>query len=88
VYVLLTCPSSIKHPSHHDDEVTFNTQCSTQWDGFRHVPYQNYPEGQTTYFGGLTHEEAGNADDHRYGTQSESTRPCGDDPFGRGSLVF
>lgn len=33
-----------------DDHISFNTQCSTQWDGFKHYPYQNYPEqGQHVY---------------------------------------
>ncbi|KLT39259.1 hypothetical protein CC85DRAFT_288744 [Cutaneotrichosporon oleaginosum] len=44
--------------NHFDDKVTFNTQYSTQWDGFAHVPYQNYPEaGKYTYHGGLTHDD-------------------------------
>lgn len=55
-----------------DDRVSFNTQCSTQWDGFRHYPYKNYPkEGEYTYYGGLTTDEARNPDDIRYGIQSE-----------------
>ncbi|KAL5336411.1 hypothetical protein BJX70DRAFT_409930 [Aspergillus crustosus] len=29
----------LKHA--HDDERTFNSQCSSQWDGFRHYAYQN-----------------------------------------------
>ena len=27
-----------------DDLVKINTQTGTQWDGFRHYPYQDYPE--------------------------------------------
>jgi hypothetical protein len=26
-----------------DDVLTFNTQISTQWDGLRHYPYQDWP---------------------------------------------
>ncbi|KAL6252919.1 hypothetical protein RBB50_000638 [Rhinocladiella similis] len=37
----------------HDDVVTFNTQGSSQWDGFRHVGLQ----GPGTYFNGMKHEE-------------------------------
>ena len=29
----------LKHA--HDDEWTFNSQCSSQWDGFRHYAYQD-----------------------------------------------
>ena len=38
------------HRGHvNDDHVSFNTQTSTQVDGFRHYPYQNYPkEGEYT----------------------------------------
>jgi hypothetical protein len=33
------------HRGHvNDDHVSFNTQTSTQVDGFRHYPYQNYPK--------------------------------------------
>jgi hypothetical protein len=36
---------SSAHRGHvNDDHVSFNTQTSTQVDGFRHYPYQNYPE--------------------------------------------
>jgi hypothetical protein len=27
-----------------DDILHFNTQASSQWDGLRHFPYQNWPE--------------------------------------------
>lgn len=35
---------SINRGHCNDDEVTLNTQTTSQWDGFRHYPYQNYPE--------------------------------------------
>ena len=35
-------PSNHRHHCN-DDFVSFNTQASTQWDGFRHYPYQDYP---------------------------------------------
>ena len=40
------------HPSRpvHDDVVTFNTQSSSQWDGFRH--YGEYGSG--CFYGGAT----------------------------------
>jgi hypothetical protein len=28
-----------------DDILHFNTQSSTQWDGFRHFSYQDWPKG-------------------------------------------
>lgn len=54
-----------------DDEVNFNTQCSTQWDGFRHVAYQNYPEGSVTFHGGMTPEEAADPNNTKFGTGRE-----------------
>lgn len=64
--------TSLHHGYYFDDKVSFNTQCSTQWDGFNHVPYQNYPEkGKYTYHGGLTTEDvAGGC--KKYGIHSES----------------
>lgn len=61
-----------------DDKVSFNTQCSTQWDGFAHVPYQHYPEkGKYTYHGGLTSDEIFGGCT-KYGIHSESQRAsCG-----------
>ncbi|WVQ82262.1 hypothetical protein IAT38_004390 [Cryptococcus sp. DSM 104549] len=55
-----TFEHNIKCSGHsNDDEVAFNTQSSTQWDGFRHYPYQNYPEeGQYRFYNGMTLEEA------------------------------
>lgn len=39
----------LSKPTSNDDEVEFNTQATTQWDGFRHYPYQNWPgEGDKT----------------------------------------
>jgi hypothetical protein len=52
--------------------VSFNTQCSTQWDGFNHFPYKNYPkEGEYTYYAGQTTEVARDKSIKKYGIQSE-----------------
>jgi len=41
LFLLADCS---KHRGHvNDDHVSFNTQTSTQVDGFRHYPYQDYP---------------------------------------------
>ena len=37
----------------HDDVVSFNTQCSSQWDGFRHWAHQK----TQMYYNGLPHEK-------------------------------
>ncbi|KAH0836939.1 hypothetical protein FOPE_04729 [Fonsecaea pedrosoi] len=37
----------------HDDEITINTQTSSQWDGLRHWAFQETQQ----YYNGLTHEE-------------------------------
>lgn len=67
-----------------DDMVSFNTQAGTQWDGFRHFPYQNYPEkGQYTFYGGMTGDEAADIDNPRYGVQNYCTHPIS----GRGVLI-
>lgn len=63
---------SLHHGNYADDKVTFNTQCSTQWDGFAHVPYQNYPEkGQYAYHGGLTTEQVKDPKCTKFGIHSE-----------------
>ncbi|RMJ03317.1 hypothetical protein CDV36_015156 [Fusarium kuroshium] len=41
----------LKHA--HDDEWTFNSQCSSQWDGFRHYAYQK----EALYYMGRTAEQ-------------------------------
>lgn len=57
-----------------DDRVEFNTQNSSQWDGFRHFPYRNYPkDGEYTYYGGMTTDQAKDKGCSKYGVQSEST---------------
>jgi hypothetical protein len=54
-----------------DDHVSFNTQTSTQVDGFRHYPYQNWPkEGEYTYYGGMSTDEAKDVSNHENGVQS------------------
>lgn len=63
-----------------DDRVSFNTQCSTQWDGFNHFPYKNYPkEGEYTYYGGQTTEVARDKSIKKYGIQSESCDTTGEE---------
>lgn len=50
------------HPEHtfmNDDVVTFNTQSSTQWDGFRHYGYQR----AKLFFNGHTQERFENGSD-------------------------
>ena len=48
-----------KHPRNvHDDIIEMNTQCSTQWDGFRHYGYQQ--EG--LYYNGVTNNEISGAE--------------------------
>ncbi|ORX36946.1 hypothetical protein BD324DRAFT_651419 [Kockovaella imperatae] len=63
---------TINHRKHaNDDILTFNTQGSSQWDGFRHYPYQHYPEkGQYRYYGDQTTEEARDKSVLRNGTQN------------------
>ncbi|KAL1410491.1 hypothetical protein Q8F55_004504 [Vanrija albida] len=62
----------IDYGNWYDDKVSFNTQSSTQWDGYRHAPYQGYPEkGQQTYYGGLAAADVKNPDKHDYGIQRE-----------------
>ncbi|PMD25416.1 hypothetical protein NA56DRAFT_686012 [Hyaloscypha hepaticicola] len=47
-----------KHPrTVNDDEVKFNTQSSTQWDGFRHFGYQDHK----IYFNGCTQDQIQNS---------------------------
>ncbi|KAK8858930.1 hypothetical protein IAR55_003161 [Kwoniella newhampshirensis] len=59
-----------------DDEVSFNTQSSTQWDGFRHYPYQNYPEkGQYRFYGGMTLEEASDKSVIKHGIHNFIRKP-------------
>ncbi|EIW72047.1 hypothetical protein M231_07642 [Tremella mesenterica] len=71
----------LKHTINHrnncnDDFVNLNTQTSTQWDGFRHYPYQNYPEkGQYVYYNGQTSEEAKDPNVHRNGIQNFVKHP-------------
>jgi hypothetical protein len=68
------------HRKHcNDDILTFNTQTSSQWDGFRHFPYQNFPgPGEYRFYNGLTMEEAKDPKVIRNGIQSESRRSLGD----------
>ncbi|KAI9638641.1 putative cyclase-domain-containing protein [Dioszegia hungarica] len=67
----------IIHRTHcNDDHVSFNTQGSTQWDGFRHYPYLNYPEKQQyIYYGGMTSDEARDRSNHRCGIQNYAKKP-------------
>ncbi|WWC92013.1 uncharacterized protein L201_006967 [Kwoniella dendrophila CBS 6074] len=67
----------IIHRTHcNDDHVSFNTQTSTQWDGFRHYPYLNYPEkGSYIYYGGQSSDDAKNKAISRNGIQNYATKP-------------
>ncbi|WVQ82261.1 hypothetical protein IAT38_004389 [Cryptococcus sp. DSM 104549] len=59
-----------------DDVVSFNTQVSTQWDGFRHWPYQNYPEKeQYRFYNGMTMEQATDASNPRLGIHNFASHP-------------
>ncbi|TXT13167.1 hypothetical protein VHUM_01568 [Vanrija humicola] len=59
-----------------DDHLSFNTQCSTQWDGFRHYPYQDYPDkGQTVHYGGMTSAEGSSKDVKRLGVDNYTRKP-------------
>ncbi|TXT11188.1 hypothetical protein VHUM_01939 [Vanrija humicola] len=71
-----TDTDSIDNGNWYDDKVTFNTQGSTQWDGFRHAPYQDYPtKGTTRYYGGLEHGEVKNAENSSFGIQLFAKKP-------------
>ncbi|WWC64903.1 uncharacterized protein I303_107517 [Kwoniella dejecticola CBS 10117] len=67
----------IIHRTHcNDDHVSFNTQTSTQWDGFRHYPYLNYPEkGSYVYYGGQSSNDAKDRAIIRNGIQNYVKRP-------------
>ncbi|WVF71732.1 hypothetical protein IAT40_006540 [Kwoniella sp. CBS 6097] len=67
----------IKCSGHSNDDVLkFNTQSSTQWDGFRHYPYQDWPEkGKYTFYGGMSIEEASDSKVKKYGAQNYAKKP-------------
>ncbi|RSH89120.1 hypothetical protein EHS25_002786 [Saitozyma podzolica] len=67
----------INHRKHcNDDILTFNTQTSSQWDGFRHFPYQNFPgPGEYRFYNGLTMEEAKDPKVIRNGIQNFADKP-------------
>lgn len=52
----------------HDDELHFNTQSSSQWDGLSHCAVQE----QELYYNGLRHEDVMKRRDGRNGTHSKS----------------
>ncbi|PWN48985.1 hypothetical protein IE53DRAFT_388806 [Violaceomyces palustris] len=58
-----------------DDEISLNTQTSTQWDGFRHVAHQ----GLRVYYNGLTHDQL-----HQPGGRSEGDSGQGTEVGRRG----
>ncbi|WOO79099.1 uncharacterized protein LOC62_02G002635 [Vanrija pseudolonga] len=66
----------IDYGSWYDDKVSFNTQASTQWDGFRHAGYHDWPEkGQQTYYGGLPSAEVKNPANPSFGVQLFAKKP-------------
>ncbi|WVW83622.1 hypothetical protein I302_105643 [Kwoniella bestiolae CBS 10118] len=67
----------IKCSGHSNDDIlTFNTQCSTQWDGLRHYAYQNWPEeGKFTFYGGMDIKEASNPNIKKYGVHHYAEKP-------------
>lgn len=40
-----------------DDEVTFNTQASSQWDGLRHYPYQASGREEARFYNGVHQQD-------------------------------
>ncbi|KAL1842358.1 hypothetical protein VTK73DRAFT_3146 [Phialemonium thermophilum] len=61
---------------HLDDELSFNTQCSTQWDGFRHFSYKNWPnQGDLVFYNGQTYEEATDLNVARNGIHNFADHP-------------
>ncbi|OCF54101.1 hypothetical protein L486_08424 [Kwoniella mangroviensis CBS 10435] len=67
----------IKCSGHSNDDILhFNTQCSTQWDGFRHYAYQNWPEeGRFTFYGGMDIKEASDLTIKKYGIHNYAEKP-------------
>ncbi|KAF2496968.1 hypothetical protein BU16DRAFT_526024 [Lophium mytilinum] len=61
-----------------DDKVAFNTQTSSQWDGFRHW---SYPDGR--FYNGVTQEEVRNSDSTRNGIHEWTKKGI----VGRGVLI-
>ncbi|WVQ77243.1 hypothetical protein IAR50_006926 [Cryptococcus sp. DSM 104548] len=68
---------NIKCSGHsNDDELALNTQTSTQWDGLRHYPYQDWPKkGQHRFYNGMTLEEASDVNVKKLGTQNYVSHP-------------
>lgn len=64
-----------------DDETTFNTQSSSQWDGFRH--FADPKSG--CFYNGIVSEEIEGDDDHDEGT--ERSRRLGIDAWARHGIV-
>lgn len=53
----------------HDDVIAFNTQSSSQWDGFRHVGLQR----EQVYYNGVTHRHIDEQGDGKLGIHSKSS---------------
>jgi hypothetical protein len=53
VHRIFTLESAGGEFTGHDDEVTFNTQGGSQWDGFRHWAHQP----SKTYYNGVKHKD-------------------------------
>jgi hypothetical protein len=55
----------------HDDELHFNTQSSSQWDGLSHCAIQ----AEELYYNGLKHDDVSGKRDGRNGIHSRLTAP-------------
>ncbi|CCG84090.1 protein of unknown function [Taphrina deformans PYCC 5710] len=54
----------------HDDELSFNTQCGSQWDGLRHAAHQRSKK----YYNALSHEDLIAGKDVRNGLEAVNDR--------------
>jgi hypothetical protein len=75
----------LTHSNHrvhcNDDILHFNTQGSTQWDGFRHYAYTDYPTKDSyVFYNGLSREQAKDKSIYTLGIQSE--------PFSISDVVY
>ncbi|CAK7232879.1 hypothetical protein SCUCBS95973_008407 [Sporothrix curviconia] len=74
--IVINLKVSLPGAQHLDDELSFNTQCSTQWDGFRHFPYKDWPsKGELTFYNGQTFESAKDPKESRNGIHNFANHP-------------